>query len=49
MITILLLFTLFLGLAITSSLWGNDSADKIDSLEWDLRKNWFLGQGHTAK
>lgn len=49
MISILLLLILFLGLALASFLWGNDSTDKIDSPEWERHTNWFLGQGHTAK
>jgi len=40
MTTILIFFALLVGLVIAALLWGFDSTDKIDSPEWERRRNW---------
>ncbi len=40
MAMILILLILFIVLAVASYCWGFDSTDKVDSPEWERRRNW---------
>jgi hypothetical protein len=40
MAMILILLILFIVLAVASCYWGFDSTDKVDSPEWERRRNW---------
>lgn len=44
MLTLILLLTLGLDLALASELWGVDSTDSIDSPEWERRRAWAQRQ-----
>ncbi len=44
--TLLILVILFIVLDIVSLRWGYDSAEKIDSPEWERRVTWRWRQRH---
>ena len=38
---LLILLVLLILLNISALRWGHDSTDKIDSPEWERRRNWY--------
>jgi hypothetical protein len=47
--TLLVVILLVIALGMASTLWGIDSTEKIDSLEWERRASWYAHRAGRAK